>query len=91
MDFILKKNKGFKTLLKMHRFISGEYENEKEDIYINLTPGQIVSLKYAPITSCDFERSFSQYKSILRSNRRSFVFKYLKQHIIEACIIMYSL
>jgi len=36
----LKKNKGFKSLLKIHRIISGEYENEEEeDIDINLTPG----------------------------------------------------
>lgn len=60
MDFILKKNKGFKTLLKMHRIINGEYENEEEDININLTPGKIASFKYAP---CDVERNFSQYKS----------------------------
>ena len=40
MDFILKKNKGFKTLLKIHRIINGEYENEEEDININLTPGK---------------------------------------------------
>lgn len=85
MDFILKKNKGFKTLLKIHRIINGEYENEEEDIDINLTPGKIASFKYAPITSCDVERSFSQYKSILRSNRRSFIFENLKQHIIVAC------
>ncbi|KAE9544812.1 hypothetical protein AGLY_000354 [Aphis glycines] len=42
-------------------------------IDINLTPGQIALFKYAPITLCDVERSFSQYKSILRSNRRMFL------------------
>jgi hypothetical protein len=69
----------------MYRIINGKYENEEEDININLTPGKIASFKYAPITSCDVERSFNQYKSILHSNRRSFVFENLKQHIIVAC------
>jgi len=79
MDFILKKYKGFKTLLKICSIINGKYEEEEEeDININLTPGQIASFKYAPITSCDVERSFSQYKSILHSNRRSFVFEKIK-------------
>ncbi|KAL4100716.1 hypothetical protein QTP88_020750 [Uroleucon formosanum] len=78
-DFILKKNKGFQTLLKIRSTINGEYE-EEEDVNINLTLGQIGSFKYATITSCDMERSFSQYESILRSNRWSFVFENLKQH-----------
>lgn len=35
---------------------------------------QIASFKSnAPITSCDVEKNFSQYKSILRSNVRSFI------------------
>jgi len=57
---------------------------EEEDVNINLTPGQITSL-YAPITSCDVQRSFSKYKSILRSNRRLFVFENLKLYIVVAC------
>jgi len=83
MDFILmNKKKGFKSLLKIRSNINGEYEEEEEDFNINLTPGQIASFKYPPITSCDVERSFNQYKFILRSNRQSFVFENLKQHII---------
>ena len=77
-DFILKKNKEFETLLKIRSIIIGEYVEEEEDVNINLILGQIESFKYALITSCDVERSFSQYKSILRSNRRSFVFENLK-------------
>jgi len=47
-------------------------------IGITLTLRQIASFKYAPKTSYyDVERSFSRYKSIFRSNRRSFVFHYL--------------
>jgi hypothetical protein len=81
MNFILKKNKEFKTLLKIRSIINGEYKEEEEDVNINLIPGQLASFKYAPITSYDVERSFSQYKFILHSNRRSFVFENLEQHI----------
>jgi hypothetical protein len=42
---------------------------------LNLSPSEI---KYAPITSCDVERSFSWYKSVLRPNRRTFHFENLK-------------
>jgi len=53
----------------------------EEDFNINLTPRQIASFKYVPISSCDMEYGKdSQYKSILRSNRRLFGFKNLKKH-----------
>lgn len=37
MDWVLKKNKGLKTLLKICSIINSEYEME-EDFNINLTP-----------------------------------------------------
>lgn len=40
---------------------------------------------YAPLTSCDVERSFSTYKSILADNRRSFKFDNLKEVLIVNC------
>lgn len=42
-------------------------------------------MKFAPIVSCEVERSFSQYKSILRDNRQSFLFENLKKYVIVAC------
>lgn len=45
-----------------------------------MTPRQIELFKYAPTTSCDVKKNFSQYKS-----NSSFVFKNLKEHIITAC------
>lgn len=49
----------------MCSIINSEYETEEKDINITLNPGQIASFKYASISSCDVEKSFSKYKSIL--------------------------
>jgi hypothetical protein len=38
---------------------------EEKDVNITSNPGQITSFKYDPITSCDVESSFSQYKSLI--------------------------
>jgi hypothetical protein len=40
---------------------------------------------FAPVTSCDAERSFSCYKMILSDNRRSFTFESLKMHVFIQC------
>jgi hypothetical protein len=45
----------------------------------------VTLFKYAPLTSCDVDRSFSQYKKILSDNRRSFLFKNLKMHLVINC------
>ncbi|KAF0760239.1 Uncharacterized protein FWK35_00015373 [Aphis craccivora] len=44
--------------------------NNVDEDFPNLTPGEVTKFRYAKITSCDVERSFSKYKNILRSNRR---------------------
>ena len=46
---------------------------------------ELSMFKYAPITSCDVEISFSQYKAIFRPNRQSFNFDNLKKHVIVYC------
>jgi hypothetical protein len=54
MDFVLMKNKRFKTLIKICSIINGEYEMEK-DVNITLNLGQLSSFKYAPTTLYDVE------------------------------------
>lgn len=77
---ILQKNSGFSTLCTIQRILKG-----KED-YQNLDPrfdqDDVKFFMYAPITSCDVERSFSQYKNILSERRRSFTFNNLKQYLV---------
>jgi hypothetical protein len=45
---------------------------------IEYIPSGIVKNNYAPITSVDEKRSFSQYKSILQPNRHNFLFANLQ-------------
>lgn len=41
--------------------------------------------KYAPLTSCEVERTSSLYKQCLRANRRSFKIENFRKHVIIAC------
>jgi len=68
-DQVFSKNIGLTQLKKISKVLLGE---ANEELKINLNPDELASFKYAPITTCDLERSFSQYKSILRENRRRF-------------------
>jgi len=48
-------------------------------------------MKFAPMTSCDVERSFSVYKTTLTDNRRRFLFENIKHHVIVQCNKDYKL
>lgn len=68
--FVELKIRIIKTLLKIRSIINGEYESEEEDVFYNfsyLTPGHSTCSKNI--------NNHNKYKSILRSNRRPFVFK----------------
>ncbi|KAJ4438905.1 hypothetical protein ANN_14859 [Periplaneta americana] len=45
----------------------------------------ILLFKYARLTSCDVERSFSQYKSLFRDNRHAFVMENLEMTFVVHC------
>ena len=47
-----------------------------------LSPSEIAVFIYAPITSCDVERSFSVYKSMLTDNRKTFEFENLRKFFV---------
>lgn len=82
VDNVFSKNPGFEEMCKITAILRGTSNVQLES---DATPADIVNFKYAPITSCDVERSFSQYKSLLRDNRRSFTFENLKQHFVAYC------
>jgi hypothetical protein len=50
-----------------------------------LNSNDLTLFKYAPVTTCDVERSFSSYKTILSDNRRRFSLQTLKMHIVVYC------
>lgn len=81
---VLSMNPGYSQIIKICRILSGEISNENEGIE-ELTPEDISCFKYAPIVSCDIERSFSKYKSMLRDNRRNFEFENIKRHFVTSC------
>ncbi|KAJ4433930.1 hypothetical protein ANN_16249 [Periplaneta americana] len=82
VDTVLSKNPGYEELQKDVAVMSGE---STVKINLDLSPADIVKLNYVPVTSCDVERSFSQYKSILRDNRRRFTFQHLKEMFVTYC------
>ena len=59
---------------------------KKDTSYFDqLPPDAAASLRFAPLTSVDVERSFSRYKSVLRSNRQSFTKDNLRKYIFVHC------
>jgi hypothetical protein len=50
-----------------------------------LSSNNFTFFKYAPITFCDVERSFSRYKTMLSDNRRSFLFENFTMCVIVYC------
>ena len=81
----LLNNSGFQELRIVKGILEGEASTEQLRDPEKLTVDELNSLKYAPVVSCDVERVFSVYKSILRENRESFKFKNLMQHVVIAC------
>ena len=77
---VLQKNPDLETIKKIGRVISGEIVDD-----LQISPTLIPLYKFAPLTSCDVERSFSVYKSILSDNRTNFTPEHLEQYLICNC------
>jgi hypothetical protein len=54
---------------------------ENFEMEVSLVP----QFKYAPVTSVDVERSFSQFKNLFSDRRRSFSVQNIEKHLIIAC------
>jgi hypothetical protein len=80
---VLLRNNGYSTVCKIRGNLSG-YEAQLEDDESALNSNDLTFFKYAPVT-CDVERSFSCYKTMLSDNRRSFTFESLKMHVFIQC------
>lgn len=81
-SYVIEKNKGFHILKKINSILCGRLEG---DIDVPYSLAELCKFKYAPITSCDVEKLFSQYKALFRPNRKSFNFENLKKHVIIYC------
>ena len=83
---VLSKNTGYSVISEINNILRGNSSNGNEtEVIDRLTPSEMTSLDYVPLVSCDVERMFSQYKSILADNRRKFSFENLKYNIIIKC------
>lgn len=83
---VLEKNVGFQTL----KGVKSVLNKERTEIDLNISPDIISSLKHAPITSVDVERSFSLYKNILSDIRQNFSSENLEKHLVSNCFSQIS-
>lgn len=81
----INKNVGLTLLSKISNALDGRELSERSDFIDSLSPEQLNSFKYAPLTSCDVERTFSAYKRILNDTRRRFTIENLAKHIVIHC------
>lgn len=80
-EAVLAKNSGFKAISLIRDVLDGISENVT-DIGIDFTPQELAEFSFAPITSCDVERSFSLFRNIFSDRRRNFSIENLKFTIV---------
>lgn len=86
LDDVIKKNTGFASLKYISSVLKGDSSITAPDkLPKNLTPCDMACYKYAPVVSCEVERIFSVYKTVLADNRRSFAFENLKKVLVVKC------
>jgi hypothetical protein len=78
---VLKENPGYTQI----RTISNLLTAEDCDEAVELDPKEMSLFRYAPATSCDVERSFSQYKSVLSNKRINLTENNLSDIFISHC------
>lgn len=81
------RNRGYETLKQISRVLNGEIETSQvENAYIaDLSPSEFLSFSHCPTTSCDVERTFSIYKTILTDRRHKLTPDNLKKILILNC------
>jgi hypothetical protein len=81
---VLAKNTGLRTIREVCAVLRGN-ANAVVSPPFKFSPKELACYRYAPLVSCEVERSFSQYKSVLRDNRQSFLFENLRCYLIIHC------
>jgi hypothetical protein len=84
LQSVLHQNEGYSTICKISDIRSGKQATFEEDDP-EIRRNDFTFFKYAPITSCDVERSSSRYKTMLSDNRRSFLFENFTMCVIVYC------
>ncbi|KAJ4434723.1 hypothetical protein ANN_23291 [Periplaneta americana] len=76
---------GRPVIAASQRNVTGILEDVPVDEIDGVCVCDIPLFKYARLTSCDVERSFSQYKSSFRDNRHAFVMENLEMTFVVHC------
>jgi hypothetical protein len=84
---VLDGNKGYVTLGAISRILASEATEEDHNLEClrKFSAAQLACFKYAPVVSCDVERSFSRYRAMLRDNRQSFTTEHIKMYFVVQC------
>jgi hypothetical protein len=81
---VLHRNPWYTTLCTISDILCGK-EVELDNSELQLDTSYLTWVKYAPVTACDVERSFSKYMAIISDNRKPFKFENLKMHVVIQC------
>nr|CAD7579990.1 unnamed protein product [Timema californicum] len=78
-DRELRRDPGWKVVANIADILEGQTKSLPE---VKLSPDEIACLKFGPMTSCEVERSFSQYGHILSDNRTKFTPENLEKYLV---------
>ena len=82
MKSVLDKNPEYATICRIRDYF---LNNENTKCFSQTDMCNVHYFRFAPVTSCDVERSFSRYKVCLSDNRRRFSFDTLRKYIVIHC------
>lgn len=77
LDTVLKNNPGFTKLQAINNILNGDFSKP-----VDMDPDTICKFKYAPITSCEVERTFSFYKHVLSDRRQNLTVENLEKYMV---------
>ena len=84
LESVLQRNPGFSRVYTISDILCGK-EVELDNSELELDASDLTCFKYAPVTSCDLERNFFKFKTIVSDNRMSFKYENLKMHVVIQC------
>jgi len=76
---VLDNNKGYKKLVAINKVLMGSFDET-----VHIDPELLSRYVYAPVTSCEVERSFSYYKHFLNDRRLSFTMENIDKYLVTA-------
>lgn len=72
-DRVIARNAGFLQMKEIAAILTTGKATQQDEFIATLSPKEISSFMYAPITSCDVERTFSKHKQVLGEKLAVFI------------------